>query len=84
MRVARRVRPSRVGCGATVSRRRLHATSFSENDSPKVSLPTPRLTLVIDADGTIRSATGERIVDLAPEQGAYVVAPDLAGANSRG
>lgn len=88
MRVARRIRPSRVGCGATVDRRRLHAATTS-NESPPATVPdsTPTrspLSLTIHADGQIStfSYLGTPGNDL--EQPLHEAPPALVGASARG
>lgn len=58
MRVSRRVRPSQVGCGATVARRRLYAAVASAAETRASIPPAPRLALIIEPDGEI-IATGE-------------------------
>ena len=84
MRVARRIRPSRVGYGATVNRRRVHAAGFSGNESRKQHEPRVSLTFVIQTDGTVLSPEGE-ITRAAPDnQLGYAVAPDLVASSARG
>lgn len=90
MRVARRVRPSHVGCGATVSRRRLYAASVSDTDldtTPPDDTPESPSTfwsLVIHADGTIASPEGPFSFLTPAESAVYEPSPALAGASARG
>lgn len=62
MRVTRRVRPSQVGCAASIGRRRLYASTLTDCEpAAQPEIPT-RLTLIIHPDGQIvaDSALGER------------------------
>lgn len=83
MRVARRVRPSQVGYGASVGRRRIYASwaTSPANDPEKASLP--RMTLVIEQDGQIldRSAI---IADGIADFGVYSAEPELTASSARG
>lgn len=88
MRVARRIRPSHVGCGATVNRRRLYAASFSHDTEPAsnpapLRLPLPPATIVIHANGQITSQSGPMPFENEPERASQPRA-ELAGANARG
>ena len=86
MRVARRVRPSHVGCGATVSRRRLYAASVSEttrqDDVP--DSPSSLWSIVIHPDGTIAPRDAQFPYGSSAEDDAYGRAPVLSGASARG
>jgi hypothetical protein len=53
MRVARRIRPSQVGCAATIGRRRLYAASATSNEPSKNMPQLARISLVIESDGQI-------------------------------
>ncbi len=92
MRVARRIRPSRVGCGATVDRRRLHAATTT-NESPPASVPVPvpvppptrsPLSLTIHADGQISTYTSLDASGTNLEQPLHEALPALVGASARG
>jgi hypothetical protein len=82
MRVTRRVRPSRVGCGATIARRRLYAAartaSVPESQAPNL----PRMALTISPDGRIFP------LDLVPQidevAAGYDASSERAPANVRG
>ena len=80
MRVTRRVRPSQVGCAATIGRRRLYAAvasvSESRNDTPAV----PRISLIIEPDGQIVPTNAAPGIDRRP----YESTPELAGSSPRG
>lgn len=87
MRVARRIRPSRVGCGATVDRRRLYAASLP-SETPPASSPAPSrppVTLIIHADGTIVAPAGTLETEMERESPRHVSSPSaFAGASARG
>jgi hypothetical protein len=88
MRVARRIRPSRVGCGATVDRRRLHAASIT-SETPPASVPVPAptrspLSLIIHADGQISNFSQFGTSGNNLEQPRHEALPALAGASTRG
>ena len=87
MRVARRIRPSHVGCGATVNRRRLYAASFS-HDTQTASNPArvqslPPATFVIHANGQIVAQTGPFPYESEPERSSQPLT-ELAGSSARG
>lgn len=84
MRVARRVHPSRVGCGATVSRRRIFAARGAWAQPADEVLQHPRISLVIAPDGEITypdQRTGEKSED-APR--CYDALPALTSSSARG
>lgn len=86
MRVARRVRPSHVGCGATVSRRRLYAASVSETTREDDALDSPPTiwSLVIHADGTIAPHDAQFSFNARTEGAAPDRAPALSAVSARG
>jgi hypothetical protein len=86
MRVARRVRPSHVGCGATVSRRRLYAASSSDTTPQDDALDSPPTfwSIVIHPDGSISPRDGQFSFNSPGEDAAYESTPALAGASARG
>lgn len=71
MRVTRRVRPSQVGCAASVGRRRLYASSLADREPAAQPEPAPRLTLIIHPDGQIVSETASSEFDLITSRQTY-------------
>jgi hypothetical protein len=63
MRVTRRIRPSHVGCGATIGRRRLYAASQTRGATVAETPQLPRVAFVIQPDGRMHALA------LADEQG---------------
>lgn len=55
MRVTRRIRPSQVGCGATIGRRRLYAASLFKDETAAEAPPVARMAFVIQPDGRIHA-----------------------------
>jgi hypothetical protein len=84
MRVTRRIRPSQVGCGATIGRRRLYAASASTSDSATETLQISRLSLIIQPDGQIISPIGTHGLEIDSARPSYASAPELAGSSARG
>jgi hypothetical protein len=86
MRVARRVRPSHVGCGATVNRRRLYAASVSETTREDDGLDSPPTiwSIVIHPDGTIAPHDDQFSFTSPTEDAAFDLSPALSGANAPG
>lgn len=84
MRMTRRVRPSQVGCAATISRRRLYAANASQDVATLSSELNPRLMVIIDRDGQIMG----NVVEIAPEHGVesrrYASEAELVSSNARG
>lgn len=80
MRVTRRVRPSQVGCGATIGRRRLYAAIASASDSRNDVPLVPRIALIIEPDGQIVPTVDNPGIEPRP----YEPAPALAGSSPRG
>ena len=84
MRMTRRVRPSQVGCAATISRRRLYAANVSQDTAAVSSEPKPRLMVVIDRDGQIMGNIAEISPSPALETRRYASEADLVSSNARG
>jgi hypothetical protein len=80
MRVTRRVRPSQVGCAATISRRRLYAAMATASDARNEIPPAPRIALIIEPDGQIVSSADIAGIDARH----YESAPEFAGSSRRG
>jgi hypothetical protein len=80
MRVTRRVRPSQVGCAATIGRRRLYAAVASASESRNNAPAVPRISLIIEPDGQIVSNSSAPGID----RRTYESAPELAGSSPRG
>jgi hypothetical protein len=79
MRVTRRVRPSQVGCGATIGRRRLYAATASAANARNDDSSVPQISLIIEPDGQIVPAD-RPVIESRP----YQPVSELAGSSPRG
>jgi hypothetical protein len=84
MRVARRVRPSQVGYGASVARRRIYAASILPEVPAAEPVAAPRIAVIIHPDWQISSPHGPFEYAAEPDHREYVFAPELSGSSSRG
>lgn len=82
MRVSRRIRPSQVGCAASVSRRRLQVASLTESPETSQPRPLPRPALIIHLDGQILAT--ETPIGASAARASYEDAGTVAVARTRG
>ncbi len=84
MRMTRRVRPSQVGCAATISRRRLYAANASQDTAAVSGELKPRLMMVIDRDGQIMGNIAEISPESPSETRRYASEAKLVSSRARG
>jgi hypothetical protein len=84
MRVPRRIRPSQVGCGATIGRRRLYAASASTNPESTDKSQIAHLAFVIRADGQLVSSVDAFGFHSDLEQQNYASTAELVESSARG
>lgn len=79
MRVTRRIRPSQVGCGATIGRRRLYAASISRDAAPAETPPVSHVAFIIQPDGRIQAVPLSDDVGREPATHAALIASSVSG-----
>jgi hypothetical protein len=84
MRVARRVRPSQVGCAATIGRRRLYAATASHSEISADTSPTARMALVIQPDGRIIAHDDDSNFHVELADNSYTTPSELLGSSASG